>query len=225
MRRLAVEGVGIRHGRREWATTSSSEPVVTGTHPPILYGFEEFVFSFLDLLGKIDGVVSVPQFAQLFRPFFRKVRVLQESFARGQAWAVDLANFRTDALLAQHLEARDEEIPEQFVRLVEPLHGFFQLGAVESIVAQWVPDVSGVLLLDVGIVVLLAGPGARKLDGILGLAYCRVLISGCHFSGLLSPGLYLPQGDPSSPPAGGRGTKNSQAARWCISSGVLYFNA
>ena len=55
---------------------------MTGTRPPILYGFEEFVLSFLNLFGKIDGVVSVPQFAQLLRPFFRKVRVLQESFTR-----------------------------------------------------------------------------------------------------------------------------------------------
>ena len=81
-----------------------------GTHPPILNGFEEFVLSFLDLFGQIDWVVSVPQFSQPFQPFFRKVRVLQEAFARGQAWAVDLADFRTNAFLAQHLEARDEEI-------------------------------------------------------------------------------------------------------------------
>ena len=97
---LAVDGGGYparaaRMGHHELVGAGRD-----GHPPPILNGFEEFVVSFLNLFGQIDWVVSVPQFAQPLRAFFCKVRVLQETFARGQAWAVDLADFRTDAFLA-----------------------------------------------------------------------------------------------------------------------------
>ena len=57
-------GAGVRHGRREWATCSSSEPVVSGTRPQLLDCFKENVFSTPDLFGQLNRIVSRAQFAK-----------------------------------------------------------------------------------------------------------------------------------------------------------------
>ena len=144
--------------------TSSSEPVVAGTRPPLSNLVEEGVLPAPDLLGQIDRVVAVPQFAQGPRLIRGDVRVVQQAFAGRRALAVDLADLGADALLAQQLEAGDEEIAEQFIGLVEAPQGFGQGGMVEAFVADLFPDVGGVFLFDVGVVVLLAGAGAGERD-------------------------------------------------------------
>jgi len=143
---------------------SSSEPVVASTRPPFPDLLEGGILSTPDLQGQIDRVVAVSQFAQGSDQVRRDLRMMQQAFAGRRAVAVDLADFGANARLAQQFEAGDEEIAEQFVGLVEAPQGFGQGGMVEAFATDLFPDVGGVFLFDVGVVVLLAGAGAGELD-------------------------------------------------------------
>ena len=143
---------------------------MTGTRPPILCRFEEGVPSPSDFFRQLDWIMLGTQFAQDLGVLFRELLMLQETLAGRQSRAIDFADLGVDALFAQKLEARNEQISEQLVGLVESPHGFFQRGTIEPIVAQLLSDVGGIFLLDVGIVVLLAGAGASKLDRLGRLA-------------------------------------------------------
>ena len=102
--------------------------------------------------------MPVAQFPQGSGHFRRRVGMSQDAFARGHALAIDLADFRSDPFLAQELEAGDEEIAEQFEGFVEPPQGFRQGRMVVAIVSDLLADVGGVLLFNMGVVVLAPSP-------------------------------------------------------------------
>jgi len=81
---------------------------VAGTRPPLADLVEEGILPAPDLLGQIDRVMAVPQFAQSSRLTRGDVRMVQQAFAGRRAVAVDLADLGADTLLAQQLEAGDE---------------------------------------------------------------------------------------------------------------------
>ncbi len=152
-------GVGVRRGRG----------------PVVGEGVEAFE-RVVDGLGELERIQALLERHELGDLHGIGFRARPPSLQGRLRAVVDPAHARAHPDFLDELDRGEKEVLEEpELVTVEVVHRVEGLGGVVADVAQELPDVGPVLLLDVGVVVFLIGPAARERD-LVGLTGPRELV-------------------------------------------------
>src|SRR5512137_381573 len=97
---------------------------------------------------------------------FGDLGTLQEDGVGGLGWVIGLADAAAATGFLEELEVGSEEVVVEGPGSVEVVDRGDQVAPLDALVAQQLPDVGPVLLLDMGLIVLLVRATARELHGL-----------------------------------------------------------